>query len=191
MAALGAPKRRATQRNWVTNVTVLSGDVDNNDITAANGVITTTTNLQFANAYHVVKMDGQTGAMDSNTHLDGFVITGGKGSGTGVPDGTGGGIYCDGYNAGYCSPTIANVIFSGNQSGYGGGMYNDGYSGTASPTLTNVTFTGNAATVDGGALYNDGNTGGVSSPTLTNVTFTGNQAGGAGGAMVNQGSPSR
>ena len=68
-------------------------------------------------------------------------------------------------------------------------MYNDGYSGTASPTLTNVTFRGNAATVDGGALYNDGNTGGVSSPTLTNVTFTGNQAGGAGGAMVNQGSP--
>lgn len=177
------------ERSWAANVTVLSGDVDTNDITDANGIVTTTTNIKFNNAYHVVWMEGQTGPMDSLTHLDGFVITGGKGSGTVVPDGTGGGLYCEGFSAGMCSPTIANVIFSGNQSGFGGGMYNDGYSGTASPTLTNVNFAGNAATADGGGMYNDGNTGGVSSPTLTNVTFTGNQAGGAGGAMVNQGFP--
>ena len=54
MAALRARKRRVDARDWVTNVTVLSGDVDNNDITDANGVITTTTNIQGDNAYHVV-----------------------------------------------------------------------------------------------------------------------------------------
>ncbi|MFN8469129.1 MAG: choice-of-anchor Q domain-containing protein [Caldilineaceae bacterium] len=177
------------ERNWAANVTVLSGDVDSNDITDANGVVTTATNIQLDNAYHVVWMDGKTGAMDSLTHLDGVVITGGKGSGADIDAGTGGGVYCEGWGGGNCSPTIANVTFSGNQSGRGGGMYNDGESGTASPTLTNVTFTGNAATADGGGLYNGGSNGGMSSPTLSNVTFTGNQAGGAGGAIVNQGSP--
>jgi hypothetical protein len=61
----GGTETTRAARSWAANVTVLSGDVDNNDVTDAHGVVTTTTNIRFDNAYHVVWMEGQTGAMDS------------------------------------------------------------------------------------------------------------------------------
>ena len=112
-------------RNPAANVTTLSGDIgtvgDNSD-----------------NSYHVV-----TGRETDNTAvLDGFTITGGNASG-GDPDDRGGGMYS---KAG--SPTVQNVIFTGNSAtNDGGGMYYD-----AGGTLTNVTFAGNAAT-NGGGMY--------------------------------------
>ncbi|RRR70981.1 MAG: choice-of-anchor D domain-containing protein, partial [Candidatus Viridilinea halotolerans] len=56
----------------------------------------------------------------------------------------------------------------------------------SSPILTNVSFINNWAEY-GGAIYNDGEDGGVSSPTLTNVTFTNNRAAEDGGAIYNYG----
>lgn len=114
--------------------------------------------------------------------LDGFTISGGS-AGSATP--IGGGMA----NV-YASPTVRNVVFSGNTAsssgnGTGGGMYNS-YS---SPVLTNVRFTNNTAIkstdVSGGGMYNS-----FSSPVLTNVVFETNQCTSTtglstGGAMAN------
>jgi hypothetical protein len=159
------------QRDWQTNVTVLSGDIDQDDITDANGVVTSTANIAGVNAYHVV-----TGGGTNNTAvLDGFVITSGNANSPFPPDDAGGGMYNNN-----SSPTLRNLIFSGNAANSGGGMAN---LNSSNPTLTNVTFSGNAAGL-GGGMYNENS----SNPTLTNVTFSGNAANSNGGGMFNQSS---
>ena len=93
-----------TQRNWQTNITVLSGDIDGNDTVDAYGVVTTTANIVGNNAYHVV-----TGGGTNNTaSLDGFTISGGNANDN-YPGNVGGGMY----NL-RGSPTLTNVTFSGN-----------------------------------------------------------------------------
>jgi hypothetical protein len=156
------------QRDWQTNVTVLSGDIDQNDTVDANGVVTNMANIAGANAFHVVTA---TNVM-STAVLDGFTITAGNANSFPLPNNFGGGMYNDN-----SSPTLRNLIFSGNAAvNSGGGIANFN---SSSPTLTNVTFSGNAAQ-SGGGMYNEN-----SSPTLTNVTFSGNAASYAGGGMFN------
>ena len=151
------------------HVTVLSGDLDGNDTTTPDGVVTDTTRITGTNAYHAVTAQ----SVIETAILDGFTITAGKADGDSQQSyNMGGGMY----NVG-ASPTVRNVIFGGNQANHGGGMYNSWYS---SPTLIDVTFSGN---------YGAGGTGGgmsnyYSSPTLLNATFSGNQAS-AGGGMHN------
>ena len=65
-------------RNWQANPTVLSGDIDRNDRTDSNGVVTTTAHIQGENACHVVTAEN----VDSTAVLDGFVITAGKADGS-------------------------------------------------------------------------------------------------------------
>jgi len=157
------------QRNWQTNKTVLSGDIDRNDLTDPNGVVTTTVNIRGSNAYHVVTAPSGT---NDTAVLDGFVVTAGQANVDAWSYYCGAGMYTSGSN-----PRLTNVTFSGNYAGRGGGMYNDG----SNPTLTNVTFSGNNASF-GGGIYNDGN-----NPTLTSVTFSDNYAV-SGGGMYNDGS---
>ncbi len=182
------------QRNWTVNITVLSGDIDNNDWTDANGVITTTANIVGNNVYHVLRSTN----VNSTAVLDGFIVTGGQANGTN-PRNSGGGMQNvtngsptltnvifigntakdDGGGMGNyfnSNPTLTNVTFSGNTARYGGGMLNS----SSSPTLTNVTFSGNTATESGGGMVNNN-----SNPTLTNVTFSGNMANRDGGGMGN------
>ena len=194
------------QRDWAANVTVLSGDIDQDGAPANN-------------AFHVLYVDGETGAnITAATVIDGFTVTGGNASEYNQPSGYGGGLYCAGggsgnacsptlgnlvfsgnqalhngggminrgQNGGVSSPALTNVTFSGNQAEFGGGMVNWGYYGVSSPTLTNVTFSGNRANTDGGGMSSYGDSG-VSSPVLTNVTFSGNHAGRDGGGMANDG----
>jgi uncharacterized repeat protein (TIGR01451 family) len=144
------------ERDWEVHVTVLSGDLDGNDATDPNGVVTDTANITGTNAYHVVTGSGT----DDTAVLDGFTITGGKADGS-YPHILGGGMYNH-----YGAPTLSNVTFSGNHASSGGGMSNYG-----SPTLTNVTFSGNHAR-SGGGMYISWD----SNPTLTNVTFSRNHA---------------
>jgi len=159
------------QRDWAANITVLSGDIDNNDTnTDGNYIAETASDIQGANSYHVVTASGA----DSTAVLDGFVVTAGQAHGS-SPNDLGGGMYNNS-----SSPTLSHVTFSGNSAYYGGGMYND-YS---NPTLTNVTFSSNTVSGDGGGMYNDN-----SSPTLTNVSFSGNQADRAGGMYNDKSSP--
>ena len=181
------------ERNPALNVTILSGDIDNND--SQTPIITdlTTVTGNTTNSYHVVT--GATGAT-----LDGFTITAGNANDASDPYDRGGGM-----SNIFSSPTLKNVTFSGNsaQDGGGGGMSNL----SSSPTLTNITFSGNATSMFSGGMDNSvssspmltnvtfsGNSaqygGGMSnfsssSPTLTNVTFSGNTASSIGGGMFN------
>jgi predicted outer membrane repeat protein len=159
------------QRDWQTNITVLSGDIDNNDITDVNGVVTRTTNIQGNNSYHVVFSSDLT----ETVILDGFTLTAGKarGSGSNID---GGGLY----NWASSSLILTNIIFSGNSStAFSGGMYNV----DSSPTLNNVTFRGNLADSGGGMSNWAG-----SNPTLTNVIFINNVADTGGGGIYNRNS---
>ena len=90
-----------SQRDWVTNVATLSGDI---------GFVGDSTD----NSYHVV-----TGA--DNAILDGVTITGGNADVVGTDDNGAGMLN----NA--SSPILTNVTISGNSANnYGGGLYNNG-----------------------------------------------------------------
>jgi predicted outer membrane repeat protein len=161
------------QRDWQAHLTVLSGDLGGNDRTDPNGVVTDPSNILGPNAYHVVSGN----AVGPTAILDGFVITAGYASRTPPNiDGYGGGMYNS-----HGSPTLSNLVFSGNTAGKGaayyggGGMFNIN---SSNPALTNVTFTANTAG-SGGGMYNH-----ASSPSLTGVTFSGNTAIDNGG-MIN------
>ena len=174
-----------SQRNPSANITILSGDIDNNDPNSDGNEIDENWNdVVGLNSFHVVTIDGTLEAVTAATVLDGFTITGGQGSN----DEPGAGLYCEAAGSGgECSPSLSNLVFSGNTTNdNGGGLMNDASNGgVSSPELTNVSFTGNNA-YEGGALMNDGSNGGTSSPTLINVTFEGNDAA-WGGALMNLG----
>ncbi|MBA7476634.1 hypothetical protein ES707_12025 [subsurface metagenome] len=153
------------ERDWQTNVTILSGDLDGDDVGFTNN---------GENSYSVVTGSG----MNVTAILDGFTITAGNASHPSDPIyRRGGGMYND---AG--SPTVTNCTFTANSAYRGGGMCN-WYN--SSPTVTNCTFSGNSAGGHGGGMRNNSN----SSPTLTNCTFSGNSAN-RGGGMYNYSSSS-
>ncbi len=171
------------QRNWVNNVTTLSGNDKN---------------------YHVVTCNDPTATPD-DTRLDGFTVTQGNAYDYAhFYSVIGGGMLNSN-----SSPTVANCTFSGNKAYNGGGMYNETTTGDpSSPRIENCTFSGNTASIAGG-MYNSnsnptlmnctfsGNTaddrgGGMSnndsSPTVENCTFSGNKATNGGGGMYNSNS---
>jgi hypothetical protein len=137
--------------------TILSGDLDGNDIEVADPCDLLTEPTRAENSYHVVTCNGT----DANAILDGFTITGGNADGGSPPICFGGGMYNE-----YGSPTVINCTFSDNFSINGGGMYN--YSGGS--TLTNCNFSNNLAG-DGGGMLNE-----KSNIMLINCTFSGNSA---------------
>jgi len=167
-----------TVRDPVLHATVLSGDIDNNDVNA-NGVVTDWTHIAGANSYHVVTLDGSAVVIDLDTRLDGLTITAGQASAV-APDDRGGGLYCDGSESvRLCNPTLSNLVFAGNFAvSFGGALYADGTNGgESSPLVRESTFTGNRASNGGGAYHDTGvSGGGTSSPTYVNDTFTTNSA---------------
>lgn len=161
------------QRDWQENLTVLSGDIDNNDLTDPAGVVTNTANIIGANSYHVVYS-----SLNETGRLDGFIITAGQANGAIILEqNKGGGLYSDIGS----SLTVVNVIISGNMADDGGGMYCEGSDHlTSNPTLINVDFIGNTAVQYGGGLNSLSN-----NLSLINVNFTRNSAGWSGGGMLN------
>ena len=162
------------ERDWEINITVLSGDIDGNDITDPTGVVTDPANIIGANSYHVVISSSVT----ETAVLNGFFITAGLANDPYDEE-------CNGLNCGggmfndNSSPTLTNITFSGNSAEHmGGGMYND----NSSPTLNTVTFSSNTSVAgDGGGMFNSD-----SSPALTNVAFYDNWAHLFGGGTGNQ-----
>ena len=155
------------QRNWQANLTVLSGDIDGNDTTDPNSVVTATQNIHGNNAYHVVNGSGA----NATAILDGFTVTAGNANGDGYhfPTYLGGGMYI---SSG--SPTVQNISFTGNKAANsGGGMSNEG-----DPALSHLIFTNNTSPNTGGGLSASGN------PILTDVDFNGNEAVVGGGFYV-------
>ncbi len=146
------------ERNWLTNITILSGDIDNNDLNGDGNYITETTDdLIGNNAYHVI----YTGNVTSSTRFDGFIVTAG--------------------NANISSPVDA---FDPNLDG--GGWYNkiSAPENSSSPAIFNTSFYGNYAVSEGGALFNKG--GNISAENLLhieNCIFTKNKSNNTAGAI--------
>lgn len=205
-----------SDRDWERNVTVLSGDIDQNDFSGADNIVYSPADINGNNAYHVVTAKG----VSTTAVIDGFTITAGDAAPS-SPERRGGGFFCDGSGAGnYCYPKLVNINFIGNSGNHSAGaMLNYGSNGgDSSPTLVHVKFQSNQADLDGGAMenhgwagksnpyledvifidntsgkrgagmYNLGSSNGESSPYLLNVIFSGNKAEQHGGAMFNDGS---
>ena len=128
------------QRNWKTNITVLTGDLDFDDFVNADGITLRSSSIQGDNSLHVVNISGTNAA----TVLDGFVITAGDADDA---TGRGGGmINITGPGA------VRNCSFYGNRASQNGGAL---YMEDSTLEVTDCTFSGNAAD-SGGAIYNNG-----------------------------------
>ena len=133
------------QRNLDRNQTILSGDLEQNDINAdGNFTAETVMDLVGTNAAHLITVSNTTSA----TVLDGFTITAGMGAGLMIGEttysGDGGGLWAKNSRA----LELTQLIFSGNAATHGGALY--GYYHTQM-TLSQVVFTGNEAS-RGGAM---------------------------------------
>ena len=139
------------QRDWRLNLTILSGDIDNNDINEdGNFIIEDVVEIVGANSRHVVVGSG----VDATSILDGLVITAGKDAGV-----TGAGILL----VGGSTPIFRNLLISGNYAGTGGGLNIDG----SGPTIVNTIFAHNFAEYRGGGMNDSVNI----NTTLINCEF--------------------
>ena len=143
--------------------TILSGDLNGDDMPVANPSDLMDEPTRAENSFHVV-----TGSWaDETAVLDGFTITAGNANMPTGADKRGGGMYNqDG------SPIVTNCTFNGNSANAGGGMRNN----NSSPRVANCTFRGNSANNKGGGIHNYG-----SHPNITNCTFSENSAENGGG----------
>jgi hypothetical protein len=158
-----------SQRDINANPTILSGDVDNNDVNSdGNFIAETTGDIIGANAYHVLNTSG----LNAATVLDGFIITAGQADAANDPDRSGGGLY-----NGQGQPVLLNLTFMGNYALIGGGIFNQ----NGLPSLSNVKLINNFALYEGGGMWNSGES------SLTDGSFTGNVAGNSGGGLMNFG----
>jgi len=147
-------------RNWVQNITILSGDI---------GVAGTKTD----NVYHVVSFNGVSAA----TELDGFTVTKGYANQAAAPDNSGGGINNLGGVSG-SSPKISNCIVEDNLcSRDGGGIMSYADAGTtANITILSCIIRGNTSSGHNGGGVEIAGWGSTSNGTLTNCVITGNVA---------------
>jgi hypothetical protein len=179
-----------SERNWETNLTILSGDIDHNDLNVdGNFIAETTADITGNNSYHVIFTENA----GSSTLLDGFVITAGSADiaapvGFNDPNLDGGGWYnrmsAPTWSSG---PSIVNTSFIGNYSESEGGAF---YSGGApagsesSPVFENCLFSGNKSNNAGGALFIGSFSPGTYQPQILNSRFIGNEAYRRGGAIA-------
>ncbi|MEK6675499.1 MAG: hypothetical protein AABZ47_07585, partial [Planctomycetota bacterium] len=145
-----------SQRNWETNLTVLSGDVGNDDTATCMSDTQCTPGtygycldercIGVNNSAHVVYVD-ESAEDDYSATLDGFTITRGNAQqeiipGTFDEDGGGGVVFVGG------SATFRNCVIKENRaSDGGGGMYSFS---TMKARLSNVTIMDNVANHGGG-----------------------------------------
>jgi hypothetical protein len=154
-----------SERDFATNLTILSGDKGGDDSTDANGIITDTVNISGTNALHVARAFGPN--IKASARLDGFVLTGGDATthDTQCSMGACGG----GFFAEFSGPTLANLTVIGNRATFGGGLY---FALDSKPIVSNVKLINNKANQDGGGMLAQQG----AATTLTNVEFTGNMA---------------
>ena len=163
------------ERDWEVNVTILSGDLERNDITE-NGVVTNPDCIVGDNAFHVVSARGAGTAVYL---LEGFIITGGD------ADPPAEGHSFNGYGAGINfiagsdphttnSLVISSVHMIGNRAKYmGGGLYLEWVA--VHLTIKDVTFSNNHAHAGAGMYFKKSNRN-ARNILLEDVIFQGNAA---------------
>lgn len=122
------------------------------------------------------------------TIVDGFTITGGHADGDLEEQreySKGGGLFINSAKA-FFTATISNCIFVNNYALDGGAVYNFSKGGFSNPIFLACQFINNEAEFDGGAIYNDGRTGGKCVPIFEGCQFERNDAN-YGGAVCNFG----
>ncbi len=137
--------------------TILSGDLNGDDIEVASPRYLLEDSSRLENSYHVVNSIGT----DETAMLDGFTITSGVANGT-PRNNAGGGLFND-----FGNPTLVNCTFIKNWARNGGGMFNE----SGNLTLVECVFKENYSDNHGGGIFNHrGN------PLFRNCRFTGNLA---------------
>ncbi|MEE9296537.1 MAG: hypothetical protein V3W34_16455 [Phycisphaerae bacterium] len=161
-----------SERDPIANETVLTGDLNANDIGDFGAV------NRLDNSYNVVLGD----QVNDQTVVDGFTIRGGHAvPPTTVDRNRGAGMWVDG------DPLLENLVFERNWAfGNGGGLYS-----TGSPRLRKCLFTENASENWGGGMFTE-DLGvpfpNIVTPTLIDCAFVANEADRGGGlAMTGQG----
>jgi parallel beta-helix repeat protein len=177
------------QRDWEKHITVLSGDIDRDDLVNSDGYGENSSNIIGKNSLFVIKSEYS----NSSTILDGFFITAAKGfyfdfmsiktgcvvylheSSANLNNlmlignlGVHGGLYFDD-----STPTLNNVNIFGNYAFSGAGIYCK----SSNPTLSNVNIYDNSANSGAGIYCMNSN------PTLANVTIYNNSASDFGGGF--------
>jgi len=181
----------------LVNKTILSGDINGDDIEDVNDPSYTTKKAD--NAYHVVMIADGTVAVAAST-MDGFTIRGGYANGTGTTGSVsgssllfdrsqGGGITLRGggaYNVVYRNLLIENNVSLDAAQG-GGGIYFYATSSNAI-VIEKVNFKNNRASYRGGAIYIN-RVSGTSDFNISDSDFQENQAdANSGGAIYYAGS---
>ncbi len=120
--------------------TVLSGDLNGNDVQVADPLDLLDETTRAENSYHVVTCTGT----NETTVLEGFTITGGHANGS-SPHNAGGGLFIDG-NA---NAEVDQCVVRGNAAAErAGGIYVS----NSSPTITDCRFEGNHGGLFGGGV---------------------------------------
>jgi predicted outer membrane repeat protein len=154
-------------RNTFVHRTVLSGDLDNDDVagieqampclllstlpgcsaydTDGNGTIQPSELGTTENVYHVITASGATGVT-----LDGVTVTAGWANAPGMGHDEGGGLHVEGPG----DVALSDCTITGNVAAHGGGVY----SNDADVHVSSCRFRLNSANLSGGAMYGEGGT---------------------------------
>lgn len=177
-----ATETEFSQRDFQNNPTILSGDLDRNDLDPdGNGIVENVTQIKGSNAYHVLWIEN----VDSTMRLDGFTVTAGYADGSLFNDSDkGGGMYLNGKGLqGKTGPFIGNCRFTGNFADVAGSAVCNiaQFDGHANPVFSSCTFQYNNCQ-SGAAVANESRTGtAVANPVIVNCVFLNN----SGGAVKN------